>query len=244
MTFISCKLCSFYAPVSLMLKPSKNYTAFLFDLNGTMIDDMPYHIKAWHRILNDLGANISLEQMKEECYGKNHELLERIFPDRFTEEEKKQMSLSKEKKYQEVFRSELRLLNGLHDFLHDAHNSGIKIAIGSAAILSNIDFVLDGVHIRHYVDAIVSADDVHQSKPHPETYLRCANSLKVEPMDCLVFEDSPKGAESALNAGMDCIIVTTLHQPQEFSTNKNVIGFISNFDDPFLKNMIKWKQTA
>jgi beta-phosphoglucomutase-like phosphatase (HAD superfamily) len=56
------------------------YKAFLFDLNGTMINDMRYHVKAWHRILNELGAMISMEKMKEECYGKNHELLERIFP--------------------------------------------------------------------------------------------------------------------------------------------------------------------
>jgi beta-phosphoglucomutase-like phosphatase (HAD superfamily) len=47
-----------------------NYKAFLFDLNGTMIDDMEYHIKAWHRILNDLGADLSVERVKEECYGK------------------------------------------------------------------------------------------------------------------------------------------------------------------------------
>ena len=53
------------------------YKAFLFDLNGTMINDMPYHIKAWHRILTNIGANISLERMKQECYGKNEELIER-----------------------------------------------------------------------------------------------------------------------------------------------------------------------
>ena len=48
----------------------KRYKGFLFDLNGTMINDMSYHIGAWHRILNGLGAGISLERMKEECYGK------------------------------------------------------------------------------------------------------------------------------------------------------------------------------
>jgi beta-phosphoglucomutase len=47
--------------------------AFLFDMNGTMINDMPYHISAWYRILNEFGANISMERMKEECYGKNHD---------------------------------------------------------------------------------------------------------------------------------------------------------------------------
>src|SRR5690242_9403140 len=76
-----------------MLKQKK---AFLFDLNGTMIDDMSYHIRAWHRILNELGANISIERVREECYGKNHELLERVFPGRFSEEEKNQLSFEKE----------------------------------------------------------------------------------------------------------------------------------------------------
>src|SRR6476469_3850900 len=95
----------------------KKYKAFLFDLNGTMIDDMPFHIRAWHRILNELGANISLEEVKTQCYGKNHELLERIFPGRFSLEEKDRMSLAKEKQYQEEFRPSLSLITGLDEFL-------------------------------------------------------------------------------------------------------------------------------
>ena len=205
---------------------------------------MPYHIKAWHRILTDLGATISIEQMREECYGKNEELVERIFPGRFSDFEKTNLGLAKEKKYQEVFRKDLRLIDGLHDFLNNANNAGIKIAIGTAAVMGNVDFVVDGVGIRHYIDAIVSANDVHWSKPHPETFLKCAEALGVAPSDCLVFEDAPKGVECAQNAGMDCTVITTLHQPEEFSTYKNVIGFISNFDDPFIKNLIKWEQTA
>jgi beta-phosphoglucomutase family hydrolase len=223
---------------------SRSYKAFLFDLNGTMINDMPYHIRAWHRILTDLGAQISLERMKEECYGKNEELVERIFPGRFSEAEKTAMGLAKEEKYREVFKKDLRLIQGLHDLLHELHKAGIKIAIGTAAVMGNVDFVLDGVDIRHYIDAIVSADDVQMSKPHPETFLKCAEALGVAPEDCLVFEDAPKGVECAFNARMDCVVITTLHQPEEFSTNKNVIGFISNFDDPFIKNLIKWEQTA
>lgn len=222
----------------------RGYKAFLFDLNGTMINDMPYHIKAWHRILTDLGADMSLEQMKQECYGKNEELVERIFPGRFSHAEKTELGLAKEKKYREVFKKELRLLDGLHNFLIDAHKSGVRIAVGTAAVIGNVDFVLDGVQIRDYIDVIVCADDVQESKPHPETFLKCAELIGVAPEDCLVFEDAPKGAECALNAGMDCVVITTLHQPEEFSTNKNAIGFISNFDDPFIKNLIKWEQTA
>jgi len=221
-----------------MSQQPKKYEAFLFDLNGTMIDDMEYHIKAWHRILNELGAGISLEEMKEECYGKNHELLERIFPGRFSWEEKDRMSLEKEKQYQEEFRPNLNLIEGLHDFLAKAHGTGKKTAIGSAAILFNIDFVLDGLDIRQYIDAIISADHVDNSKPHPETFLRCAAGLSVAPERCLIFEDAPKGVEAALNAGMDCIVITTMHDPEEFSNYPNVFGFIQNYTDGQLSTLL------
>ena len=204
--------------------------AFLFDLNGTMINDMPYHVSAWHRIVTELGADISLEKMKQECYGKNHDVIERIFPGRFTHDQKTRMSLDKETQYQQDFRPYLKLIDGLDQFLREAHDAGIKLAIGSAAITFNIDFVLEGLHIRKYFDAIVSADDVDHSKPDPETWLKCAGKLKMLPTDCIVFEDSPKGAESALNAGMKCIIITNTHEKAEFANYKNVIRFIDDYN--------------
>jgi len=73
--------------------------AFLFDLNGTMIDDMQYHNKAWFHILNDdLGANLTWDQVKSHMYGKNTELLIRVFgPDKFTQEEMDILSVEKRK---------------------------------------------------------------------------------------------------------------------------------------------------
>lgn len=205
------------------------YKAFLFDMNGTMIDDMQYHIKAWHQILNGLGAGISMERMKEECYGKNDELLERIFPGRFSGEEKTAMSWNKEKTYQQAFRPYLKLLDGLPGLLEKAKLQGIKMAIGSAAIMFNIDFVIDELNIRPYFDALISADEVKVSKPDPETFLICAEKLGVPPSGCLVFEDSPKGVEAAARAGMDCAVITTLHEPEDFAGMKNVISFMTDY---------------
>jgi beta-phosphoglucomutase family hydrolase len=209
----------------MILKPK----AFLFDMNGTMIDDMNYHIKAWYNILNDLGASLSMERMKEECYGKNHELLERIFPGRFTEEEKDKMSYEKEKAYQQAFKPQLKLINGLSEFLEKAHTNGIKMAVGSAAIMFNIDFVLDGMDIRKYFSAIVSAEGVSESKPNPETFTRCAELLSVSAAECIVFEDTPKGVEAALNAGMKVIVITTLHHPGEFREYNNILTFVEDY---------------
>lgn len=219
-------------------KKTDTAKAFLFDLNGTMVDDMQYHIHAWHHILNELGSGISLEKTKEECYGKNHELLERIFPGRFTEKEKNRMSQQKEKEYQQQFKPHLALLPGLPEFLQKAFSNNIKMAIGSAAVMFNIDFVLDNLNIRNYFDVVVSADDVLFSKPNPETYLKCAKQLDILPQNCIVFEDAPKGVESALNAGMNAVVITILHEPEEFKQYPNVIAFINNYNHGFLETIL------
>ena len=204
-----------------------------------MVDDMDYHIRAWYRILNELGAGISLEQTKLECYGKNHEVLERIFPGRFTEEEKDRMSIEKERQYQQQFAPELKLIDGLADFLEASSKKGIKMAIGSAAIMYNIDFVLEGLNIRHYFDSIVSADDVMISKPDPETYLQCASQLNVPATDCIVFEDSPKGVESAKKAGMKSVVLTTMHEADEFLIFDNVLFSIPDYKHAGISRLLE-----
>jgi beta-phosphoglucomutase len=140
------------------------------------------------------------------------------------------MSIEKVKQYQREFKPHLQLINGLELFLKRSKEAGIQMAIGSAAIQSNIDFVLDGLHIRNYFDVLVSADDVKHSKPDPETYIKCAGKLGIAAKNCLVFEDAPKGAESAKNAGMDCIIITTSHYREEFNHINNVVRIIKDYN--------------
>jgi HAD superfamily hydrolase (TIGR01509 family) len=215
--------------------------AFLFDLNGTMIDDMQYHCKAWFNILNDdLGAHLSWEEVKEQMYGKNSELLIRVFgKDRFTKEEMDILSIEKEKRYQAEYRPILKLIEGLADFLEEAKQAGIVMGIGSAAIPFNINFVLDGLILHHYFRSIVSADDVIESKPDPETYLKGAKELGVLPEECIVFEDAPKGVEAAQRAGMKAIVLTTMHEAADFAAYPNIIGFIKDYNELTFKQLIQ-----
>jgi beta-phosphoglucomutase family hydrolase len=205
--------------------------AFIFDLNGTMIDNMEYHTRAWYDILNkDLNAGLSVDEVKTQMYGKNEELLDRIFgPDHFPSERKMELSVEKERRYQEAYRPNLSLIKGLQQFLDVAKKAGIPMAVGSAAIPINIDFVLDGLHLRHFFKAIVSAADVATSKPDPETFVKCATLLNVAPSNCLVFEDAPKGVEAAQNAGMNCVVITTMHSKEEFKNYSNIILFIEDY---------------
>ncbi|SDP57485.1 haloacid dehalogenase superfamily, subfamily IA, variant 3 with third motif having DD or ED/beta-phosphoglucomutase family hydrolase [Mucilaginibacter sp. OK268] len=214
--------------------------AFIFDLNGTMINDMPYHTKAWQTLLNgQLGGNFTWDEVKQQMYGKNPEVLVRMFgPDRFTLEEMNKLSYEKEEKYQQEFLPHLALLPGLLEFLEATYQQGIPMAIGSAAIPFNINFVLDNLNIRHYFKAIVSADDVLLSKPHPETFLKAATLLNTNPTDCIVFEDVPKGAEAAANAGMNAVVITTTHEPHEFEKLSNVLHFAADFTDGYFKEIL------
>jgi len=215
--------------------------AFIFDLNGTMVDDMQYHNIAWHAILNhDLNANMTREEVARQMYGKNEELLDRVFgKGKFTKEQVDTISMKKEKSYQAAFRPHLRLINGLPKFLEKTGQHRIKMAIGSAAIPFNIDFVLDNLHLRHYFDAIVSADEVAVSKPDPETFLLAAKLLGIPPERCLVFEDAPKGVEAALRANMPCIVLTTMHEKEEFERYPNVLNYIADYTDPSLEELFK-----
>jgi len=214
--------------------------AFIFDLNGTMVHDMDYHTKAWQHIFNtELGGNFTWEEVKPQMYGKNQEVLERLFgPERFTAAEVQQLSLAKEARYQAEFRPHLRLLPGLTEFLAAAHAHGIALAIGSAAIPFNIDFVVDGLGLRSYFPIIVSADDVTRSKPHPETFLKAAQLLGVAPADCLVFEDVPKGVEAAARAGMDAVVLTTTHPESDFTGLSNVRHFAPDFTGSFFTGLL------
>lgn len=220
----------------MIIKPK----AFLFDLNGTMIDDMEYHTQAWHEIINnDLRKTVNWEDVKVQMYGKNSEVLDRIFGEgHFTVEQALEISVEKEKRYQKAYLSKLKLIDGLGSFLIKAKEHKIKMAIGSAAIPFNIDFVLDNLNIRSFFQSIVSADDVAFSKPHPETFLKAAENLGIDPEACIVFEDAPKGVEAAQNAGMDCIVLKTVHETNEFKQYTNIIDYVYDFTDPVLDELM------
>lgn len=207
--------------------------AFLFDMNGTMIDDMHYHEIAWHDILNNgIGHTISMEETKSHMYGKNEELFERLFgTEKYTAEEVAAWSLKKEQQYQEAYRQHLQLIAGLDSFLAKATAGNIAMAIGTAASPFNVHYVLDNIPVKQYFKAIVTADDVATSKPHPEVFLKCADELAIAYDGCIVFEDSPKGVEAARNAGMKAVVLKTYHSEHEFSHLDNVLMYVDDYED-------------
>ncbi|HCD52892.1 MAG TPA: beta-phosphoglucomutase [Balneolaceae bacterium] len=210
---------------------SENRHAVIFDMDGTLIDNMMVHHRAWQRKLATLGLDWDLDKIHQEVHGVNIEILERIFGDRFTPEERQKISDEKEAEYRKIFEPELELIAGAGDLLHDLKKSNIPLGMGTAAPPPNVDFVMNNLDLWRYFDVVLHSEDVKIGKPDPEIYLKVSGELDVSPERCIVFEDTPTGAEAARRAGCKIIVVTTTHSADEFNDNDHVVKFITDYTE-------------
>lgn len=216
-----------------------NYQALIFDMDGTMVDNMSVHHRCWQEVLSRYGLHMSIAEVIATCHGRNTEIIERLFPGKYSLEECERISDEKESIYRSVFLPELKLLDGLPELLAEAHALGVPMGIGTAAPTENVDFVLDNLNLRHYFGAVVDANDVPKGKPEPDVFFRVADLLGVEYGQCLVFEDSPTGAKTALNAGMKAYILTTTHRAHEFEHIPSVLSCLNNYKTIQLAQLIR-----
>lgn len=184
----------------------KNYKGLIFDLDGTLINSMPYHALAWKQVAYEHGFDIDVNDIyamggsasrdiaafyknKGEPVGDIDEYVKRkiaIF----------QENIPKIDVFQKIFNE-----------LKEAKSLGIRIAIGTGTRTANATRILKEKDLFDYIDALVTADDVTRHKPNPDTFLVAAKRLELEPQDCLVFEDGQLGIKAALRGGFDCIEV-------------------------------------
>lgn len=211
----------------------------IFDMDGTMIDNMMIHHRAWQQKLSELGLDFSIEEVQEKIHGVNDEILLRLFGDRFTAAERKQIADEKEAAYRKIYQPELQLIKGLPEFLKALDKAGIPLVIGTAAPAANMNFVLDKLALRPYFQAAFHAGDVVHGKPHPEIFQKAAAAIGLSPEECLVFEDSPTGIEAAYRAGAKAVVVTTTHASEEFEHFPHIIRMISNYEGLSWNDLIR-----
>jgi beta-phosphoglucomutase family hydrolase len=191
--------------------------AAIFDMDGTLVDNMHFHQQAWFSFLEDQGLNVTLEEYHAKNAGILPEIMARFFPDVSDVEALYALGRKKEEKYQEIYRPHIKALPGLESFLSTLRQAGVKIGLATAADRGNIDFTLEALGIREHFDVIIGAEEVSKGKPDPEVFLVTAQNLGVEPDTCVAFEDSHPGLRSALAAGMRVVGLATTHTNDELS---------------------------
>jgi len=190
--------------------------AAIFDLNGTLIDDMRAHGCAWSAVVRELGAEVPPERFERDLAGMKHgETLEAVLGRRLPGPEVARLAERKEALYRELYAPELRLVPGARELIERLRAAGVRTAIATAAPAANRDFALDGLGIRRLFDAVVGDEQAARGKPAPDLYLAAARALGVEPGRCIAFEDAPNGVRAARAAGMRAAAVTTTTPAEE-----------------------------
>ena len=184
--------------------------AFIFDMDGVLIDSNPVHREAWEVFNRGFGLETT-EAMHQNMYGKRNDQIVRAFFGDLPADEVTRRGLEKEKLYREMVAQKVEnyLVPGLRNFLEKY--SEIPKAVASNAEPENLALVLDSCALRPYFQVTVDGHQVQNPKPHPEIYLEAAARLGAAPENCIVFEDSYTGVEAARAAGMRVIGLRTTH---------------------------------
>jgi beta-phosphoglucomutase family hydrolase len=204
--------------------------AFLFDMDGTIADTMPFHLQAWMDLLGELGIRTSPQEFLRTTSGKmNHQILNGVLGLSLSNVELARFEARKESRFRELCRARLRPIPGLADFLAESRRSSVALAVATAAGKENRDLVLEGLGIASDFRVVVGAEDVRNGKPDPEIFLKAAGRLQVDAARCVVFEDAVAGVEAAGRAGMKAVALTTSLDAREFQGHPSVIRIVKDY---------------
>lgn len=203
--------------------------ALIFDMDGTIADNMRFHDDSWEKWHADLGLPFDRGGFFAKTAGRTGpEILAELFPGK-SHAELLVLEDAKEEIYRALYRPHLKPMAGLMALLDRADAQGIPMAVGTAAPNGNVDFTLDGLGIRARFRTVVSPSQGFRGKPHPDMFLAAAERMGVEPADCLVFEDAPLGVEAARRAGMRAVALLTSVKAETFAPFDNLVGSMSDF---------------
>lgn len=193
----------------------QQFKAVIFDMDGTLVDNMDYHRRAWIEYLGSKGLHITPEEYEEKNYGIITEIVPRFFNRELAHEDIMKYGEEKEAFYRRLYAPHLKPVEGLIPFLEKLRQQNISIGLATAANRPNIDFVLEGLQITRYFSAITGGEEVANGKPDPEVFITTARKLNVEPAHCLAVEDSVTGIKAGLAAQMKVMAVATTHTAAE-----------------------------
>ena len=212
--------------------------AFIFDLDGVIVDTAKYHFLAWQKLANQLGIEFTHEHnegLKGVSRVHSLDIILELGNKQASQEDKNQWLVQKNEEYLSylVDMDESEILPGVLKVLEYLKSKNQYIALGSAS--KNARPILEKTNIMHFFDAIVDGNDVSNAKPDPEVFLRAAQLVGVTNENAIVFEDSVAGIQAANIANMISIGIGDDTVLYEAKYNFKDFTFI---DEAFLSQLI------
>ena len=204
-------------------QPPLTTRAVLWDMDGTLIDSIPYHLQAWQDVLRQINRTVEQQAWNQTAGMRNSEIIPLLFPD-MSPAESAYVDQAKEERYRERIEQDgIELLPGVAEWIQRFTAAGWKQAVASSAPPENVATIAHVLHLNGTFEAMISGADVQRGKPDPDIFLAAAQRLNVLPQHCLVIEDAATGIEAAHRAGMKAIGVLNTH-PQSGSRSRDQVA--------------------
>jgi len=184
-----------------MIKLPSGFKAFIFDLDGTLADTMPIHYKACQMVCKKNGFDFPKDYFYQEAGKPTIDVFRSLINKLGIKGvDSDQLGREKERAFLEMIQlvKPLTVVSEIAKY----YKGKIPMAIGSGGQKNTVELTLNAIGFNDFFDAIITCDDVEKYKPDPETFLKAAMEMGVEPKDCIVFEDGEPGIVAASKAGM------------------------------------------
>jgi beta-phosphoglucomutase family hydrolase len=205
--------------------------AVIFDMDGVIIDSEPLHRKLDDDLLAEYGIKISKEEQlgfigvttgyKWNIIKKKYKLSDSL-EELIRKDRELYLANLKENK-------DIKPIKGVDELIKFLYEKNLKLAVASSSPKNVIENVIERFKLEKYFSKFVTGDDVKNSKPSPDIFLKAAKLLKVEPKRCMVIEDSKNGVEASKNAGMYCVAFKNLNSGNQELTRADFISDSFNY---------------
>ena len=221
-----------------MIQNSNLPAAIIFDMDGVLVDSSPFHLRKWADFMRRHGIPVDEEALPGIVLGPaNDKIFRRFLGDHLTRAQVSELGEELDAIFREEIGPNPPALPGVRRLIEEIHSQGIVMAVASAAIASNVKFLIDALGLRGYFRQTLAVDSTTHPKPHPEIYLKTAKMLGVDPANCLVFEDSFVGIEAAKRAGMKCIAITSTFPEEDLRRETHADLIVSSFETVTLQTV-------
>ncbi|SEF30402.1 HAD family phosphatase [Variovorax sp. NFACC27] len=218
--------------------------AFIFDMDGTMIDSMPWHARSWVEFVARHGLELDVSDILARTTGRTGtECMRELFERELSDAECQAMVHEKEEIYRAMFSDNFTEVAGFTAFAKAAVARGLKVAVGTAGDKGNIEFAMSRLKMDPLPLAIVGGDEGFSGKPTPAIFLEAARRIGVAPERCIVFEDAPFGIEAARRGGMRAVAVCSTHTAAELA-GPHVIAAVRDYDELAHSNFLETLDAA
>ena len=177
----------------------------IFDMDGTIVDSLPYHYKAWKIFFKENKVENFSEKLKDYKGGGTLDLLTTVLGNNYSKKELKSMVDDKEIIFRDIYKDNVIPIEGFIQMLESIKSQKILVGLASNAIRENVKMILNELKIYNEFESIICGDEVENGKPNPEMFNKTAKIFKLDKKDCLIFEDSIEGLQGAVNSGIDAI---------------------------------------